>query len=133
MSVLDRNLPKFPQDVFIQVSKELENGDLKWRPKPKELIDLCTIVNTRLHPVRENKPEQPKSNDDIQRRMGSKLVELILSGKATWQQIFDNIRLADKERPHGGWDKCGMELERHHKFHGTNLDEVPQNIISTSI
>ena len=133
LRVLERNLPKYPNDVYTQVTKELESGDLKWRPKPKELVDLCEVVNRRMHPVRETKATEPQTTDDIQRRMGSKLVELILSGKATWQQILDNVRLADSERPNSGWDKCGMGLEKHHKFHGTDLDKPPQNIISTSI
>ncbi len=134
LRVLDRNLPQFPRDVLIQVTKELENGDLKWRPKPKELVDHCAVVNRRMHPVNTGpKAPEQKSTDDLQRRMGSVIVGMMLAGKASWQQIFDKIREADKNRPNSGWDKCGMTIERHHEKHGTDLSKPPQNIISTSI
>lgn len=131
--IRDRLFKKeYTQKVLIRAVEDIERIDSNYLPSPKEVLAITEKAHYDMTPKKPIERETGGSTSDVQFRMFKKLRELMFNGTGTRQQIYDMIRLADKERPGSGWDICGMTLEADAKKHAYDLSKPPDNYIGAS-
>lgn len=114
----------YPQKAYIEALKEIETLQGNFLPPPKDVIGYAEKHYQQIKP-KETVKVQPPPADKLQAKMGMKLVELILSGKATRGQILENIRKANDTKPGTGWMEAGTVLEKYYDRCKLSLDQKP--------
>ena len=120
---------KYSDKAMMRALAELEKVDSDFLPIPKKVLGEVEKAEHELQP-KHNQPEKIVNASGLQKRMGMKLVDLILSGKATRGEILEMYRKAEHAKPDSGWAKAAMELEAHYKLHNMPLDGKPETSIS---
>jgi hypothetical protein len=118
-----------PQKAYTEALKEVELITGNFLPPPKDVIAFVERANNQIRPKEQPRPQLPPA-DKLQAAMGMKLVGLILDGKATRQQILDNIRKANDTKPGTGWMDAGTQLEKYYKRCKLDLNKKPSNYVS---
>ena len=121
---------KYSQQAMIRALAELEKVDSDFLPIPKKVLAEVEKAEYNIKPKQSVNTEGVKNASTLQKNMGCKLVDLILSGKATRGEILEMYRKAEHANPDKGWAKAAMELEAHYKLHNMPLDGKPETAIS---
>ena len=120
------------QLAFIRALKDFENEDTDYLPAPKKVVSMAEKAQRDLEPKIVPR-EETIPTDRLQFEMARKLRAMILDGKATRQQIYDNMMKADGVRPGTGWDIQAMDLMKYYVRCKLPLDKPPSNYISCEV